>query len=407
MKKSMHSRLKRPFNAPDAFVDRYVMKPIQEQAADSADAPRILRVTYVLAYRAPHYIRTESLLKALQACPTVDLSVARNTRKGIGRYIETWRVLRGLCGPTAPDVYVLGFRGHEFFWPLRWLSKGKPLLFDALMSPYAALRDERKGKLIYRILAWMLYPLERSALLHADLVLTDTQLHVDFYKRTFGLPAEHFCPLPVGAAEPLSTPAASTDADGNPFSVLFYGSFLPLHGIEVIVSAAAQLADLPIRFDFVGGSKGQARDLHRLCQTCGVTNFTHRRWVEFEQLLQQVIPNADLCLGGPFGGTPQAKRVVTTKTSQCLALGKATVIGRIDENHGFVDQDNCLLVAQADADALANKIQWAFENRALLPELGKRGRDVYHARLSTNVIATRLQSALTRLAVNSAKPHAR
>lgn len=386
------------------------MTPVQKQAGHHevvAEAVPVLRVAYVLAYRAPHYIRTESLLKALRACPNVELSVARNTSPGIGRYIETWRALRRLRARRAPDVYVLGFRGHEFFWPLRWLSAGKPLLFDALMSPCAALRDEHNGNLARRMIAWLLYPLERSALRHADLVLTDTQLHVDFYARTFDLPVQHFVALPVGAVEPATNVAAATQGGGNPFSVLFYGSFLPLHGIEVIVAAAALLADLPIHFDFIGGSKAQACGLRDLCAASGVNNFTYRRWVEFEQLLQKDIPDADLCLGGPFGDTPQARRVVTTKTSQCLALGKATVIGRIDEDYGFVDRSNCLLVAHADAHALAASIRWAFENRALLPELGARGRDVYHEHLSISVIATRLQSALTRLAANAAETHAR
>lgn len=367
----------------------------------------VLRVTYVLAYRAPEYIRTQSLLKALRACPNVELAIAHNTHRGLHRYIETWKALRRLRSTNTSDVYVLGFRGHEFFWPVRWLTKGKPLVFDALMSPYAALRDEHNRGLLWKVLATLVYPFERNALRRADLVLTDTQLHAEFYARTFALPLEHFFAIPVGAIESKPDPKASTPNRSGIFTILFYGSFLPLHGIDIIIQAAAQLTDLPIRFDFVGGNKRQANRLHRRCLNLGVTNFTYRRWVAFEQLLQEEIPGADLCLGGPFGGTPQARRVVTGKTSQCLASGKATVIGRIDEDYGFVNRFNCLLIEQANADALAASIRWAFENRASLPELGSRGRDTYYARLSTKVIATRLQSTLTRMATNATETHAR
>jgi glycosyltransferase involved in cell wall biosynthesis len=362
-----------------------------------------MQIAYVLSYRAPTYVRTESLLAALHFCSDREVVVARNEHAGLRRYLETWKALQRIRKKIAPDIYIIGFRGHEIFWPIRWLTRGKPLIFDAMMSPYASLHDEHDGSGLHRWLARIIYPLERRMLRRADLILTDTRLHAEFYARTFGLPVKHFYPLPVGAIEPISSPVYSTHGQNAPFNVLFYGSFLPLHGIQVIVSAAAKLADMPIRFDFIGGSKAQARDLHRLCQASGVKNFTYRRWVEFEQLLHQDIPNADLCLGGPFGGTRQARRVVTTKTSQCLALGKATVIGRIDEDYGFVDRGNCLLVEQADANALATSIRWAFENRAALTELGARGRDVYHARLSTRVIATRLRSALTQLAVDSTK----
>lgn len=370
------------------------------------DSPQ-MQVAYILAYRAPRYIRTESLLTALQSCNKIRIYVARNRHPGLRRYVETWNALRQLRTEVAPDVYVIGFRGHEIFWPIRWLTRGKPLIFDAMMSPYGALHDEHGDSVLHQWLAKIIYPFERWMLRRADLVLTDTRLHAEFYAQTFGLPIEHFCPVPVGASEPGSSAPPCTPGKDNMFSVLFYGSFLPLHGVQTIVAAASQLTDLQIRFDFIGGSKTQARGLHRLCQTLGVMKFTYRRWVELEQLLQQDIPNADLCLGGPFGDTPQARRVVTTKTSQCLALGKATVIGRIDEDFGFVDRGNCLLVAQKDADALAASIRWAFENRALLPDLGARGCAIYHARLSTQVITTRLQAALTRLKKNAAETHTR
>lgn len=364
-----------------------------------------VQLAYVLAYRAPTYIRTESLLVALRSISGVKVVVARNRLSGVRRYVQTWNALRRL-GRT-PDIYVIGFRGHEIFWPVRWLRRGVPIIFDAMMSPYGSLHDEHDGSALRRCLARMLYPLERRMLQRADLVLTDTQLNAAFFAQTFALPLEHFCAVPVGAIEAENSIVASNIRKDGTFNVLFYGSFLPLHGIHVIVAAAAQLTDLPIRFDFVGGSKTHARRLHSLCRTLEVKNFTHRRWVALEQLLQRDIPNADLCLGGPFGGTPQARRVVTTKTSQCLALGKATVIGHIDEDYGFLDRGNCLLVAQADADALAASVRWAYENRSSLSALGARGRDAYHELLSTRVISARLQPALAQLMAASKKKQAK
>jgi glycosyltransferase involved in cell wall biosynthesis len=362
-------------------------------------------VAYVLAYRAPRYIRTESLLAALRSGSGMDVVVARNQHTGMRRYFETWKALRQLRTKCAPDIYVLGFRGHEIFWPIRWLTRGKPLIFDAMMSPYAALRDEHGGSLARRCFAALVYPFERMMLRHADLVLTDTQLHSEFYARTFALPLQHFYAVPVGAIEPKTDPKASAPSEDDAFSILFYGSFLPLHGVDIIVEAAAQLVDLPIRFNFIGGNKNQAVRLRRHCQTLGVTNFTYRPWVPFEELLENTIPETDLCLGGPFGGSAQARRVVTGKTSQCLALGKATVIGHIDENYGFIDRINCLIVEQSHASALAETIRWAYDNRARLPEIGARGRILYAKRLSTEVIATRLASALQCLCSRSdAKP---
>lgn len=368
---------------------------------------RSSQLAYVLAYRAPDYIRSQSLLRALGNCTGIELLVARNRSTGIKRYLETWRALRQLRKTYTPDIYVLGFRGHEIFWLVRWLTRGKPLVFDALMSPSAALREENKAGLLGRLLAPLVHPFERSILQRADLVLTDTQQHVKFYVAHFGLPQDKVLAIPVGAMETFAStdsPAARTETDA-PFSVLFYGSMLPLHGVDVIVAAAAQLADLPIRFDFIGGSARQAQQLQRLCTAQGVARYTYRRWVPLADLVSVEIPAATLCLGGPFGGTPQARRVITSKTSQGLALGKATVIGAIDDDCGFIDKDNCLLVPQADASSLAAVLRWAVAHREALPAIGQRGKALYRERLSVQTITQQLCPALQRvLAVQKAGP---
>ena len=358
----------------------------------------MLCVGYILSYRDPDYIRSRSLLQALGSSSDVRIAVARNTSKGLWRYIETWRALRRMHEVDAPDIYILGFRGHEIFWLVHLMIRGKPLVFDALMSPSAALSEEGNAGLIGRLLAPMVYRLERRLLQRADLVLTDTRLHADYFIRTFALPEAMLCSLPVGAIEPGVNEETRPIAAASRFSVLFYGSFLPLHGVEVIVAAAALLTDLPIFFDLIGGTAKQAKRLHRHSAALNITNYTHRRWVSFEQLLHTEIPRASLCLGGPFGGTHQARRVVTGKTSQCLALAKATVIGRIDEDYGFIDRANCLLVDQADASALAEAIRWAYKNSAQLAGIGARGRALYDTRLSTRVIADHLLPALRRIA---------
>jgi glycosyltransferase involved in cell wall biosynthesis len=360
---------------------------------------RPTQLAYILAYRAPDYVRSQSLLQALGNCTHIELLVARNRNTGIKRYAETWRALRQLRKAHSPDIYVLGFRGHEMFWPVRWLTCGKPLVFDALMSPSAALREENKAGWLGRLLAPVMRHLERSILQHADLVLTDTTQHAAFYETQFGLPKEKVLVIPVGAVEIGASSEATEEIETATtlFSVLFYGSMLPLHGIDIIVSAAAQLSDLPIRFDFVGGNAQQAQRLHNLCATYGVTRYTQRRWVPLDELIAFDIPRTHLCLGGPFGGTPQARRVITGKTSQCLALGKATIIGAIDEDTGFLDKYNCLLVPQADATALAATLRWSFVHRDALSSIGQRGRALYHERFSVNSIAQQLIPALQKL----------
>jgi len=335
-------------------------------------------------------------MRALTKCPEVELILAVNTSKGLIRYLQTVRTLLKVKYSNNPDAFILGFRGHELFWLVRLLVWGKPLIFDALMSPYAALRYENKSGFLGRLLAPFIRWLESSALARSDLILTDTQLHIDYFVQEFGLPAEKIMAVPVGAEENLTNELVD-EKQSDVFTVLFYGSFLPLHGVETIIRAASLLKTLPIRFDFIGGNKMQIKQLHALCRQWGVRQYTHRIWVPFDQLVSTEIPKADLCLGGPFGDTPQARRVITTKTSQCLALAKPVVVGAINEDIGLEDKVNCLLVEQDRPEALAGAIRWGYEHRQSLDILGSQGQMLYRRRLSLEVIASRLKKAINQL----------
>ncbi len=331
----------------------------------------------------------------------IEVHEAINTRTGIARYLDTYRKTQQIKSQYDPDIYILGFRGHEFYWPLRHLVGDKPIILDALMSPYASLSWERKfgtpGAAIAP--AWRI--LERSILNDADVVLTDTTQQLNFYQQEFSLPSSKFLALPVGAVESIvqigSTEHKTPTKPQSEMSILFYGSFLPLHGIDIILEAASLVRKLPMRFDFVGGNEKQARKLKAKCEELGIISYTHKRWVSFDELINLTIPEADLCLGGPFGNTAQARKVITGKTSQCLALGKPTIIGKIDEDIGFVDKQNCLLVPQGNPQALAQAIQWAFDKRHQLSTIGEQGRSIYSERLSVNVIRQLLSQTLSDL----------
>lgn len=360
-----------------------------------------VRLCYVHCYRDPDYTRARCQIEALRTMPGVELQLAATRRRGLWRYgeliAELWRAHRR----PRPDAYLLGFRGHELFWLIRLLAGRRPVILDALMSPGSSLREEAKAGAAGLLLAPLVCALERRVLLAADVVLTDTPHHAAHYHVAFGVPYASIVPIPVGAVE-CDAPAP---IPGKSFRVLFYGSFLPLHGVDVILRAASLLRELDIDFVFVGGTRRAAKRLEARCRELGVTRYTHAPWMAFEDLIERVIPAADLCLGGPFGDTPQSRRVVTTKTTQCLALGRPTVVGALAGDVGFRDRDNCFVVPQDDPAALAEAIRWAFEHRQDLPALGERGRALYRQRFGPEAIAAGLQEALRR-ALNHPGPRA-
>lgn len=358
----------------------------------------LLKVCHVVCYRDPGYVRTRNLRAALDRIEHCQVYDATNRRRGWLRYFETITKTLRIRLRHNPDVYILGFRGHEIFWIIRLIAVGKRLVFDEFMSPSDALLSEKKAGVAGRFLGYLTLPFEWLCLHFSGHCLTDTQLHKSFIAARFGVPHDKIEVVYVGAVPGDKDPGHQTNTgktDSNkPLSVLFYGTFLPLHGMDVVLRACKLLETKPIEFRIIGGSGKPLVRFLDLLDELQPGNVVHDSWVDFEDLQSTVIPNADLCLGGPFGGTPQARRVITGKAFQFLAQSKPTVIGRIEEPVKFVDRENCLLVDQASPESLAAAFEWALGNRERLPEIGRMGNRLFHDQFSTNALAEQLEPSL-------------
>jgi glycosyltransferase involved in cell wall biosynthesis len=100
---------------------------------------------------------------------------------------------------------------------------------------------------------------------------------------------------------------------------------------------------------------------------------------------------AGLCLGGPFGDSRQAQRVITGKALQFLACECPTVIGHTGETKDiFEDKRNCLLVELGNPQALADAISWAYHHQGELPAIARQGRLTYEKYYSMDVLSQNL-----------------
>lgn len=350
-----------------------------------------LRVCYILSYYFPAYVRTHTLLCALRQLPFVKLYEAVNRTTGVAHYLETIIKLIAIRMKYKPDLYILGFRGYELYWLIRLLTWKRPLIYDHMMSPYDSLLFEKKQIKQTSLLARIIYRYEQAVLKNADLVLTDTPLHQHYFSSCFQLPQNQVRVVHVSTDEVLFKPMQT--AMSEPFTIFFYGSFLPLHGVDIILEAAQLVQDLPVRFHLVGGHKLNLSWFHETVRQNHLTHIDHTLWIPYS-FLPQTIAQAQLCLGGPFGNTGQAQRIITGKTYQFLAMAKPTIIGQIDHDYPFIDKKNCFYIPQGNANALAETIRWAYAHTSRLPEIGQNGYRLYQEKFSINHIATELESIL-------------
>ena len=293
------------------------------------------------------------------------------------------------------DLIVIGFFGHFLAPPVRALTH-TPILFHPFISTYETLVFDRKkagpNSLRGRLSFW----LDRTACQAADHLLLDTHANVTYFSKLFQLPLERFSVIPIGSDERMFYPRPAQPNNGVK-TVLYHGAYLPLQGIDVIIHAAKLLDEQPdIRFKMLGYGMEYDR-IQALVKRLAIHNIDFCPGVPLNQLADQIAP-ADICLGGHFGTSEKAARVIAGKTFQDLAMGKATIVGDNDANRELLTHGHDAWFSPADdPQALANAIRTLASNTALREQIGRNPHQTFMQRASLSVLEGQLKLVVEKV----------
>lgn len=271
-----------------------------------------------------------------------------------------WRLLR----VGKPDAILVGFPGVLDILVAAPIARmrGIPLVWDVFMSLYDTVVEDRGLLRAGRAGAKLLRAIEGFALRRADVLFLDTEAHARRVEALFGLPAgtagavwvgaetgyfdaHRVAPQPPGQHEP----AAVT-------RVLFYGQFIPLHGIETIVEAARITRDEAIEWQLIGTGQ-EAAATRALLARYNLPRVHWDTWVDYAQLPARIAA-ADICLG-IFGTSEKAASVIPNKVFQIVAMGRPLITRDSPAIRELLaDQPSCVrLIDAGHADALAEAVR--------------------------------------------------
>lgn len=271
------------------------------------------------------------------------------------------------------DLLVVGASGHAYV-PLAWILSRltrKPLVFDAFVSVFESWVEESRRSEPYGMRGRYAYLLDKLSAVLSDVVLLDTEEHVAYFCETFGVPETKIKSVQVGADCSVFVPR-KRDRSG-PFRVLFAGSFLPLHGADVVVQAAELLGDqLDIAIELIG--EGEERS--RVEDSCRSPHVVFRKPVPYPEYARK-LSQADLALGA-FGATPKAARVIPCKVYDALAAGVPVLTAdTLAVRHLLRHGHNAFLVPPGDARALADRLLLLKKDPGLREHLALEGRRTF------------------------------
>ncbi len=206
--------------------------------------------------------------------------------------------------------------------PARWRPR---IVADTYISLWDSMFRDRGAAgaevgVASRCMKW----LEGRALRAAQEVIVDTEANRAWMIEAFGLLPGRVSAMPLAIdAAPylLVEPGRRRRA---PMRVLFIGTLVPLHGIQIIADAVRLLGpEAGIEFEFIGSGQ-QAAVLEELEVDLDRAPMQWRRGWASPGELAEAISRADVCLG-VFGGAGKASRVFPFKLYLAMASGRAIV----------------------------------------------------------------------------------
>lgn len=234
----------------------------------------------------------------------------------------TWRLARA----PKPDCLLIGYPGVLDAFIATFIGRMReiPVVWDVFISLYDTIVEDRKLLRPRSMAARILHSLERRALHRVDLAFMDTQSHARRVELLFGLPSGSCGAVWVGTETEHFAPAGTTfpRAHNAPLQVLFYGQFIPLHGISTIVEAARILRDAPVEWTLIGRGQEAAR-IRAMLQRDPLPKVHWVEWIDYDKLRSWIV-EADLCLG-IFGSSKKAASVIPNKVFQIVAAGRPLI----------------------------------------------------------------------------------
>ena len=291
-----------------------------------------------------------------------------------------WLVLSVRIARLALSVEVNGIFLTKFnptLIPVVWLWSrllGAVFVYDLFVSLHrtAQLHD------INPLFVKTIYLIERLVLSLPDYLLTETDQFAALYADLYGLPQNRIIPLPVGVDDEWFSPREGSHTEA--FTVVYWGNFLPHHGLDPIVEAAAALEGANVEFVFIGEGPEQDR-IKTAVESQGLSQIRFLGRVPMDELVDWVA-TADVCLG-IFSSDIRARASITNKVSEGVAMGKPVIT--MDSpaiRDWFTDRENIWLVPPEDGKALAEAIRTLRDDDALRTRIGENARARYETAFS-------------------------
>jgi glycosyltransferase involved in cell wall biosynthesis len=295
------------------------------------------------------------------------------------------------------DILMVGYPGQFDVFLAKCFSiiRRKPLVWDVFMSIYLVAKERRLDQSNQFILK-QIRRLEARALKLPDLLIQDTAEYVRWFQKEYDISPERFRLIPTGADDRIFRPLEQTsNKEGNAFVILYYGTYIPNHGVMKIAQAINHLKNHEdIVFECIGDGPERST-FEAYLRENNLNNVRMLDWMPQEVLLKH-ISDADICLGA-FGDTPQSLMTIQNKIYECMAMGKPVITGASPATETTLPEGVILLCNRDNPQDIADAILTLKNQPELMQQLSQNALLYYQQHVSIDSLGKQLRNHLQAL----------
>ncbi len=309
------------------------------------------RIVFITTKNLDYLRNVQEINLLRESAKSVEI-IGYKDKSYIKRLIKIYIKLFFKCFKNTDCVFV-GFAPQLILPFFNFKFRKQTVMMDFFISVYDTLVFDRKkfkeGSLPARLCKW----LDTKCIHSAKQIICDTNAHGDYFASEFGYERNNIKTLYLEADKSIYFDAVFEKPDyiKDKFVVLYFGSVLPLQGVEIVLGAMNALGNRnDMHFYFVGPISDKTLLPKR-------DNFEHFEWLKQEELAKY-IGCSDLCLAGHFNSDiAKARRTIPGKAYIYEAMNKPMILGENSATRElFTDDDKHFFVEMGSVEKLAQKI---------------------------------------------------
>lgn len=182
----------------------------------------------------------------------------------------------------------------------------------------------------------------------------------------------------------------------NEFNVCWWGTYIPLHGLENLINAFSKVEFYEVKLYLFGNSDQKSQPYKKMVDDLGLSekvviinnySFANGKLAPFLGKF------CDLSIGN-FGSSEKARTVLVNKLVDSLSLGLPCLTMETKAIRELLPENEGVILSEPTPDAIAEKIKSAFETREHLKAIGESGKRRYFDRFSPDAFKVSFLSML-------------